>query len=305
MDLSNDEKNSIKNNIITPLAKANLLAMHYQRWHYWSINMVYYFSAGAVAIVALQLLFFPEIPQILILEALMMISILLLYSWNKKRAWHRRWIDYRYLAERLRAATIFAISGLDCNVLEHLPHQRSGDDWTLHAYNSIYEKQMENPCKKLDFEEKKEFVLHNWIQNQENYYLNKSAQHKKTENHLNKVIFISFALTALFAILHSLGVFWHVLEIPAIAETMTMLVIVLPAIAAACAGIKVQHEYLRISKRYSQMALYLKTVQYNIHKLNSNEEDKLVDLLEDANKMMLREHQDWRAIFSVRDAELP
>ena len=84
-----------------------------------------------------------------------------------------------------------------------------------------------------------------------------------------------------------------------------MLIIVLPAIAASCAGIRIQHEYLRISKRYSQMASYLKTVEYNIRKLNSNDEEKLVDILENVNKMMLREHQDWRAIFSVRDAELP
>ena len=79
MALNNNEKNIIKNNIITPLAKTNLLAMYYQKWHYRSINLVYYFSAGAVAIVALQLLFFPEFPQILFFEALMMITIILLY----------------------------------------------------------------------------------------------------------------------------------------------------------------------------------------------------------------------------------
>ena len=45
------------------------------------------------------------------------------------------------------------------------------------------------------------------------------------------------------------------------------------------------------------MASYLKTVEYNIRKLNSDDEDKLVDILENANKMMLREHQDWRAYF--------
>ncbi len=136
--------------------------MHYQKWHYRSVNLVYYFSAGAVAIVTLQLLFFPEFPQISVLEAGMMITIILLYYWNKKQKWHRKWIDYRYLAERLRAANIFAISGLDCHVLEHLPHQKSGDDWTLQAYNSIYQKQLVSPCNKLDFEQKREFILNNW-----------------------------------------------------------------------------------------------------------------------------------------------
>ena len=164
VELKDSEKNLIKNNIIIHLAKANLLSMHYQKWHYRSVNLVYYFSAGAVAIVTLQLLFFPEFPQISVLEAGMMITIILLYYWNKKQKWHRKWIDYRYLAERLRAANIFAISGLDCHVLEHLPHQRSGDDWTLQAYNSIYQKQLISPCNKLDFEQKREFILNNWIE---------------------------------------------------------------------------------------------------------------------------------------------
>ncbi len=53
------------------------------------------------------------------------------------------------------------------------------------------------------------------------------------------------------------------------------------------------------------MSSYLKTVQYNINNLSSVDEEKLVGILEQTNKMMLREHQDWRAIFSVRDAELP
>ena len=305
VNLNDTEKNLIRTNILVPLSKANILAMHYQKGHFWSINLVYYFSAGAVAIVTLQLLLFPMIPQILFIEAGMMIAIILLYLWNKKEKWHRRWIDYRYLAERLRAATIFAISGLDCHISEHLPHQRLGDDWTLEAYYSIYQKQLEKPCKKLDFEQKREFVLKNWILDQQRYYIKKSAQHERTDNILNNIIYYSFGLTALLAIIHAMGVFWQTLEIPVISTITILLVIVLPAVAASCAGIKIQHEYLRISKRYSQMASYLKTVEYNIRKLSSDDEDKLVEILENANKMMLREHQDWRAIFSVRDAELP
>jgi HD superfamily phosphohydrolase YqeK len=51
------------------------------------------------------------------------------------------------------------------------------------------------------------------------------------------------------------------------------------------------------------MAVYLTGIEHRINK--ADDETKLVKILDEANKMMLREHQDWRAIFSVRDTELP
>jgi hypothetical protein len=304
LDLSENEKNLIKDNSITQMARANILAMDNQKWHYRTVNWLYYFAAAAVFIVAFQILFLPWLPQILIAEAGLMIVILILYSENKSREWHRKWIDYRYLAERLRAATIFSISGLDCRVSEHLPHQSSGDDWTLKAYQSIYQKQLDKPCQGLDFDSKKIFVLNEWIIHQKKYYKDKSEKHGTRDRRINSAMVWLFLIAAVGAVIHAIEVFFPIMgEIPIVPEFITLLVIFLPVLAASLAGIRVQHEYLRISKRYSQMAQYLNTVEHRIVKAEN--EKKLVKILDEANKMMLREHQDWRAIFSVRDTELP
>jgi hypothetical protein len=240
----------------------------------------------------------------LLIEAVLMLTILYLYFMNKRKEWHRKWIDYRYLAERLRAATIFSIAGLDCRVSEHLPHQSSGDDWTLKAYQSIYEKQLEKHCSGLDFATKKDFVLNEWIIGQKDYYYDKSKKHATRDKYLNYTIMGLFLVTAICAGVHAIENFVPVIEeIHFLPEILTFLVIFLPVLAAALAGIRIQHEYLRISKRYSQMAKYLNSVEHRIGK--AEDEKKLVKILDGANKMMLREHQDWRAILSVRDTELP
>jgi hypothetical protein len=306
LNLTNEQKNLLEDNIFEQFLRANLLAMNYQFKHYWSTNLVYYFSAASVAVVALQLLFLPFYPQILAFEALMIFTIIVLVFQNKKNDWHRKWIDYRYLAERLRAAMIFSMVGLECTVLEHLPHQRLSGDWVLNAYESIYYLQLEISCPDLDFDEIKTFVLDQWIINQKDFYQEKSIFHSSRDKILNYIIYATFLGALIAAIIHSLGaIMIPFFEIPLISNIMIFVVIVFPAIAASCAGIRIQHEYLRISKRYSHMESYLNGVEYKIKKISNKDEKKLIELLEKANNMMLREHQDWRTIFSAREPELP
>lgn len=306
LELGADEKGLIKDNIITQLSRSNLLAEHYQKWHYRSANFVYYFSAATVFTVAFQLLFLPWLPELILVEVLLLLVIVVLHQLNKSKDWHRKWIDYRYLAERLRAATIFSIAGLDCRISEHLPHQSSGDDWTLKAYQSIHQEQMENHCPELSFEEKRDIILREWIRDQKDYYKTKAQEHKKRDKLFNKTIVSLFIIAALCALIHVVEVFWHLPEtLTFLPKIITLLAIVLPVTAASLAGIRVQHEYLRISKRYGQMAAYLAGVEHRINKIDDADEKKLVKILDEANTMMLREHQDWRVIFSVREVELP
>lgn len=305
LNLSSQQKKLIKENIFEQFLRVNLLAMSYQSKHYWSTNFVYYFSAASIAIVIGQLLFLPLYPQILVIEAGMMLTIILLLFLNKRNDWHRKWIDYRYLAERLRAAMIFSMVGLECQLIDNLPHQRVSGDWTLNVYESVYQKQLDISCPDLDFKEIKEFILHQWIVDQRDFYHKRSAEHLNTDKKLNYIIYMAFTGALIGAVIHALGAVLPEFEESFISNIMTSLVIIFPALAASCAGIRIQHEYLRISKRYSQMESYLRSMEYKIKKLHKNDEKKLIGLLEQANKMMLREHQDWRTIFSTREPELP
>ena len=290
--------------IFNQFLKADLLAMNYQSKHYLSINLVYYFSAASIAIVILQQLFLRDFPYILVIDAFMMFIVIVLLFRNKKEDWHRKWIDYRYLAERLRAAMIFSMVDLDCKVRDNLPYQRVSGDWILTVYESIYEKQIAAPD--MDFGKIKKFVLNQWITGQKNFYREKSIIHLKKDKILNILVYAAFIGALIGAVFHVFAVILPpVFEIPDVLDIMTFVVIVFPAFAASIAGIRAQHEYLRISKRYSHIESYLEGIEYKINGLKDKDKGKLIDLLEKANNVMLREHQDWRIIFSSREPELP
>lgn len=306
LKLDSNQKKLIEENILQQFLKASTLAGYYQNKHYYTINIVYIFSAASISVVAIQLLFLQFLTQIYVLEAFMMLTIITLFLLNKKNDWHRKWIDYRYLAERLRAAIIFSMTGLECKNLDHLPHQQSTDDWTLNAYESVYTKQLKISNPKLNFDKIKNFILKHYIISQKNYYQNKSTKSGKKDEKLNIIIYTAFAGALIAAIIHTLNIqtLNYTLK-PLITNITTLIVIIFPAIAASCAGIRIQHEYLRTSKRYHHMESYLQTIEYKINNLKQQEEEKLIEILGTANKMMLREHQDWRTIFSARGPELP
>ena len=69
-------------------------------------------------------------------------SILLLISHS--REWHRKWIDYRFLAERLRAGLFLSVSNIDIEPPKPLPHlslSHRSDDWTVRAFTWIWNSQ--------------------------------------------------------------------------------------------------------------------------------------------------------------------
>lgn len=303
LKLRDDQKTAVKNNIIEQFLKASILAMKYQSRHYLSNNLVYYFSAFTVFIITLQLIFLPFLPQIFLVEVALMITIITLFFLNRINDWHRKWIDYRYLAERLRAAAIFSMTGLECKIFDHLPHQQASSDWILNAYQSVYQKQLDISCPELGFDEIKNFVLDNWIINQKKYYNKRSLKDGEKDKNTLVVIYGAFAIALVAGIIHSLSIYFFNSHESLIFNVTTLLAIVSPAVAASAAGIRVQHEYLRTSKRYSHMASYLQGMEHKIRKLDGDKE-KLIELLEEANEMMLREHQDWRTIFSARGPEL-
>ena len=69
--------------------------------------------------------------------------------------------------------------------------------------------------------------------------------------------------------------------------------------AAALAGIRVHREFYRNSKKYEEMARNLRITKD--HLLRSTTREELVEEVEAANHLMLRENQDWRVVFLLQE----
>jgi hypothetical protein len=287
--------------LLPQFVRADILAQKYQKHYNNAGSLVYILSAGAVATVTIQILFFPKIPQIIWLEVAEISIILLLIIISNKKDWHRKWIDYRFLAERLRTALFFKIANIQCEITSPPPHLKVSNEpqnWIVRAYESIC---MENPSstEPIPFEPFKKFLLNSWINEQLKYY-KISAQ----KNHKNHIIFsrlgeFFFALTLVVASIHAL----NIEIVPNSSSILPATAIILPAIAAAITGIKINRDYSRNAKRYQQMAVYISEISERMEKIENMK--SLVELLDEFNKMMLGENQDWRVVVQFHKLEPP
>jgi hypothetical protein len=303
-DMHTDDnlKQLIRENVFVQLVRADQLAMRYHNRHLLYMYMVFILSPLAVSIVTAYVLFFPHIPILLLIEALMIGFILVVLILNRFRQWHRKWVDYRYLAERLRAALILSMVGLECSTSKSLPHLSFHNDWTNNAYEWIYLKQLEMLCLDIDLDNIKKFIIKHWIDDQISFYMKKSKFHENRDKLYAILIYFAFVLTFIGALLHGIESIIHeTIENPFYSSLATFIVIVAPAFAAALTGMRTQQEYSRNHIRYSQMVLYLRKKSIEIQRASSIEE--LKDIIEQINEHTLREHQDWKALFAVHKPE--
>jgi len=294
----------LHDNMLSQYARADSLAGHYQTYHVNAGVAIYLLAAAAVATVTIQALLFPLHPALLWAEVGEIAAILglLVLSWRCE--WHRKWIDYRFLAERLRAAIFLWVAGIECEPPKpalHLSLSHRPDDWMVKTFAWIWDARPKgNPSTAISFENLKNFLLAAWIEDQISFYKRRSVRQRAKHTRLASAGAIVFALTLVVAIVHAarLEAKWRP-EFATLTSILASWAIVLPAAGAAIASIRVHREYLRNSERYKHMFDHLTTITERIEQ--SEDTDTLVRSLEEANELMLLENQDWRVIFRFQE----
>jgi hypothetical protein len=293
----------LKNTFIPHYVRADLLALHYQRCHIKAGNAIYTLAAMAVATITLQTLFLPHHPEFLWLEAIEIGTILFLLFFSHKGEWHRKWIDYRFLAERLRSGLFLCIANINCEPPRAPPHlslSHKPDDWMVRAYMYVWGKKPKLQPES-QFDDLKKFLLEAWINDQISYYKKASARHRRNHTIYSSVGGILFLITFIAVIMHTLeiGESWHY----AIPKILASIAIIFPAIGASLAGIRVHQEYLKNAERYRHMGQHLSSIRKKIE--DAKDMKILTAILEVVNEMMLRENQDWRVVLLFQKLEAP
>ena len=299
-NLSNKYIDKLSGKLLPQFIKADILAQKYQKRYRAVGTSIYALSAGAVATITIQILFFPNLPQLIWAEFIEIFIILFLLLISSRQDWHRKWIDYRFLAERLRIALFFRIANIKCEISTPPPHLRltdSSEDWIVRAFNSIWGKNELN-IDKIPFEGFKKFLLDQWIDNQIIYYQKASKRNKESNMIFTRLGTIFFILTLVAASIHALNI-----EIFNNMQILIATAIILPTVAAALTGIKNSHEYGRNAKRYNQMSQYISHIKERIEQAEDME--TLVEILDKANQIMLGEHQDWRVVVQFHKLQPP
>jgi len=292
--------------IMPHFVKAHRLSSKYQNLYKSAGNMVYALSALAVLTITLQTLFFASAIWLIWLEVFEIAVILFLLVSSRLGEWHRKWIDYRFLAERTRAAFFLCIICIHCEKPPDSPYTNLAhrqNDWMVIAFEGILRMRPMEFCRlDIPFQPLKNFLLDAWVDNRLAYYSKSSEKNSIRYNLYAYVGESIFFITLILAVAHATGhEFEEAIGIPLLPLILAALTITLPAIGAALSAIRVQREYLKNSERYAHIMRHLSSVRNRIHA--SMDLKTLCELLEEMNEVTMQEQQDWRITFKFRDIE--
>ncbi len=290
--------------LLPHFVRADLLAQHYQNCYVRAGTAVYALAAGAVVMVALQNLFLHDLVPLLWLEVAAMAGILALLMASRRGDWHRKYIDYRFLAERLRAALYLSFADA-----LHLPRSareastHGAGDWMTRAAASILTSLPHNNRPDIPLTPLKALLLQTWIRDQAAWFERKGTRHRRRHEQLARAGEVVFAVTLIAAAIHATGWVETLAEHGPLPNLLTFVALGLPAVGAALAGIRTHREYLRTAERYAKVTRALGAVVDRVERAETVEE--LVTLLQEADVIMRQENQDWRVVIRFRELEPP
>lgn len=282
--------------------RADRLALRHQRRYFRAGSWVYALAATAVAVVASAVLFLPSVPGILWVEVALMAAVLAILWLASRRRWHIKWIDYRFLAERLRAALFLAVANVEPAPLpppRHLSRSDSSRDWLAGAFNAVWAAGPHvSPIGLSHFEALRAFLIEAWIEDQRTYHDSKSRRHLRRHHRLARTGEVLFGLTFIAAVVHVLQVGPELFH-----HGLAFVALVFPAIGGALGAIRTHREYLRNSLRFSEMVRHLEELKGEMKAVSSPE--RLAAMVREAEQTMLHETEDWRVVVGIHKPEAP
>jgi hypothetical protein len=309
--LSPDLKSTVRRRLLAHYARASTIAKRSQSLYMLAGSVTYSFAALAVATVAMGALFLKGEPLVFVVEFLVLVtSFVLVLVANHRRA-HRRWLEHRFLAERLRVASLVAACGLEVSSLsvppQHGTRPRPGG-WMEMVFAEAWGRMPTmTGCAAGSCVGVSAFVKKAWIEDQITYH---EAKARRTERlsrriELGGLIVFSLALTApllhlvLFNPINVLGAAVGPGGEEFFGGVLTLCALVLPAIGAALGGIRTHREYSRLAKRSEDMVAGLQNLHDSLERVRTPKQ--LDTVIREAEQLMLSEVQDWVSLttFSV------
>mgnify|MGYP000867196801 CR=1 FL=1 len=283
--------------IIPAFARMDQLAILYQKRHLNAGTVIALLATLAVATVTVQVLFLPDHPELLWLEFLEMAGILGIVFVSRRGEWHRKWIDYRIIAEQLRAYPFLALAGMDLSE----GSETNPEDWTGTVITGFWKRSLP-PLGDIGVRKRAifAFIIAEYLEDQVKFYRKATVRHEARDRIFEIVGIGLFVITMIASALHALGIGHGSahdagLQIPAL---LTVFAIVLPAFGGALTTIQVQREFHKNALRYDAIARRLTMLIRQMKA--SRTPDTSGNLLKEAYTLITSENQDWRITLIVR-----
>jgi len=309
-NLFKEKLNQICDIFLPHFAKADFLAMKYEMMHKAGSLLVYAFSALAVTAVTAQFIFHLA-PVLILVEFMMMMAILAIILIVKKYAIHKRWIDYRLLAERFRLAIFIGLIGNEnCffTTDRNFTNNQSNSHWHYSVFNQIWQKWIDHSTKTKITPNSlwiiKTFLKNAWLSDQMSYHAKISKEKKKKHKCLTFTCTMLFFLTMIASIGH------YLLHDPShpqgysfMGGLLTLFAISFPAIAVSFTALRDLFEYERIAEQSDEMIAQIEELEKKLDAVDTMKE--LFEIGKAMEILVLKENLDWYTLTSYRKPELP
>jgi hypothetical protein len=299
--LGQGEADALSAWIVPYLARADKLALRFQRSFNRLTSALYFAAAAAVGVVAVQAFVFPEHPSLVWIEVALLAFLLLVVFYGRRQRLHRRWLSYRFLAERFRSAFFLAAAGLGRRLeggVERTAGKEPAEEWVQRAFTEVW---LRRPAAETrsDVEGLREFLAERWIAEQRRYYADARRRFDRRHWLLRFGIYAAFLTTIVAAVSHAREVGGHEGHE---AELFTILSLTLPAVGAALSGLLEQREYQRNSDRYRWMEHSLEAAEQTMRSADTPAAVRHVAA--QAETTLLEENRDWVGVMRFHDFEL-
>ncbi|MBP2133731.1 hypothetical protein J2128_001685 [Methanomicrobium sp. W14] len=303
--LSEELVKDLYTSMIPHFTRSKMLSEKYRFFYSLAGTSVPLLAALAVFTITIQTLFFHDYPELVWFEVIEILMIILLMAGSRYGGYHRKWIDYNFFSERIRAAFFLYVACIICKKPDTPPHMSLAhrpNDWMVIAFESVIRETPLKYCRiETPFEPVKSFIISAWINNRLSFYRREGKNSAKKYRILSLSGELLFLLTLILAVIHALGIgHWEDKNISG-SLVLAALTITMPALAAAVSSIRVQREYLRNAERYSHIERHIASIKNEVEHVSDM--NRLREFLEEMNEITLREQQDWRIIFRFRDIE--
>ncbi len=296
------------NNIAAPIdileeaySWADRLATHFAQTY--RSGHIFNFVLGGLA-VCLGLSAFMA-PHLKFEEAALEMGItiaIILNAWiGNRNQWHRRWLDYRQLAERLRpmrSLKLLGIAAPDPPGTATNPVPRRWIDW----YASGIWRAMGCVAGSLDGDRASKLakaIGEYEITPQVGYHEHNSAQIHKLDHRLGVIALALFVATVIVSLITVVGLAVDSDLVNDYGNWLTLVSAGFPALATAIFGIRFQGDFGGDAIRSQSAANALRTIDEDLRRGVTL--PRAADLVEEASRLMLGHLDEWRLINQQRD----
>jgi len=297
-----------------PLARAygwaNFLGIRYSQL-FRSGHVTNYALSTAAVILALAGLLIPKAKVVLVVAELTAIGLLYLNTQAGRRGeWHRRWLQYRHLAESLRPLIYLKRTGIistpfRSDVVRGPLGRETGADWTR-WYSAAIWREMDSPLGIMDVTALKNLataVVQEQIIPQAAYHRTNAKRMLQLDHRLHEIgNFLMGAVIAACALFLLGYVFVHQ-QVVGMASFFIFVTAALPAIGSAIFGLRGHGEHLLAASRSKQTAVALEQTADRLTQLTDLE--ALAAELETTAAIMLADLNEWTLAYRERSLEVP